>query len=385
MDPLSIPTSSDNSRDNGGITPLSTKKTSRRIAFLAVFLMVTVWMAACSGENDENNAESRGDERREVLPTVIFDLADDKPLYHYVETQGTVEPLNAVTLYNRLGGFVDRHLIREGRHVTAGDTILALQDDEWQLAVKQARFALDKAASDYDIEREQRLRNSGTEQLPDEMIRFLQNVHGLSEARVRLQRAELDLSYTSLIAPFDGQIHTRRNDSRGQYLAAGTELGQLVDDSQVRVRFDLLESELATVEEGMRVELETGFGYRTEGVVEAVSPVVSPESKTGQIVALFDNTDRQLRSGMTVDGRILTRSVQGRARIPRSAMLERDGRPLLFRLNNHTVEWIYIEPVAGTSEWVVIDHPDIHPGDTVAVDRHFAISHLQRITPRFRF
>lgn len=342
-------------------------------------------LTACSGGDEADDPETRDTSREEVRPVVIFDRADDLPLYHYVETQGTVEPLNEITLYNRLSGYIDRHEIRDGQTVSAGDTILALQDDEWRLAVREARYALEKAASDYQIERNQRLRDSGAEELSDEMIRFLQNVHGYSEAQVRLQRAELDLSYTNLIAPFGGQLHTRRNYSRGQYLSSGTELGRLVDDSRVRVRFDMLESELADVDAGMRVELETGFGYRTEGMVEAVSPVVDAESKTGQIVAVFDNPDRRLRSGMTVDGRILIESVQGRSRIPRSAMLERDRRPLLFRLNGDEVEWIYIEPVAVTSEWVVIDHPEISPGDTVAVDQHFAISHLQRVDPRFRF
>jgi len=119
--------------------------------------------------------------------------------------------------------------------------------------------------------------------------------------------------------------------------------------------------------------------------VEAVSPVVDGESKTGQVVALFDNPDGQLRGGMTVDGRVLISSVEGRSRIPRAAMLMRDNRPLLFRLSGDMVEWVYIDPVAVTSEWVVINDEEISPGDTLAVDQHFAISHMQRVNPRFRF
>lgn len=340
---------------------------------------------SCSEDSAEASIEYRNVEREEVLPVVIFDLADDRPLFHYIETQGTVEPLNDIVLYNRLNGFIDRHMLREGQSISRGDTIMSFQDDEWRLAVEEAQYVLGKAATDFRFERDQRLQSSDVEELPDEMIRYLQNEYGFSEAQVRLQRAELDLSYTSLIAPFNGRIHTRMNYSQGQYLSAGTEIGRLVDDSKVRIRFDMLESELANIKVGMSVELETGFGYQATGVVEAVSPVVDSESKTGQVVALFDNPERQLLSGMTVNGRILTNSVEGRTRVPRSAMLERDGRSLLFILNNDEVEWVYIEPIAITSEWVVIDHPEISPGDTVAVDQHFAISHMQRVNPRFRF
>lgn len=341
--------------------------------------------AACSDDNGGGEAETRRAEREEVRPVVIFDRADDQPLHHHIETQGTVEPLREIRIFSRLSGFVAHNVVRDGHRVSEGDTILALDDREWQMALEDARNALEKAASDYRIERDQRLRGAGGETLPEEMDRFLRNFHGYSDAQVALRRAELNLSYASVVAPFDGQIHTRENFTRGQYLSAGTELGRLVDQSQVRVRFDMLESELADVMEGMTVELETGFGYRASGVVEAVSPVVDDQSKTGQVVALFENPDGRLRGGMTVDGRVLVESVDGRSRIPRAAKLTRDNRPLVFKLSGDTVEWIYIEPVAVTSEWVVINHEDISPGDTLAVDQHFAISHMQRVNPRFRF
>jgi hypothetical protein len=86
---------------------------------------------------------------------------------------------------------------------------------------------------------------------------------------------------------------------------------------------------------------------------------------------------------MTVEGRIATESYTGQARIPRSAILERDGgRTLVFKLNNDVVEWIYVDPVHETSEWAIVNHEDITPGDTLAVDRHFALSHLQPVRPR---
>jgi hypothetical protein len=30
---------------------------------------------------------------------------------------------------------------------------------------------------------------------------------------------------------------------------------------------------------------------------------------------------------------------------------------------------------------VLIDHPEIEPGDTLAVDQHFSISHQQKVVP----
>src|SRR5690625_5333350 len=70
---------------------------------------------------------------------------------------------------------------------------------------------------------------------------------------------------------------------------------------------------------------------------------------------------------MTVEGRIRVESHTGKVRLPREAILERDGgRTLLFRLlNGDSVEWIYIEPEFATSEWVIVNHDEIAPGDTI--------------------
>jgi len=45
------------------------------------------------------------------------------------------------------------------------------------------------------------------------------------------------------------------------------------------------------------------------------------------------------------------------------------------------VEWIYVTPVAMNSEWILLDHENISPGDTIAVDQHFSISHQQKVVP----
>ncbi|HCI71671.1 MAG TPA: efflux RND transporter periplasmic adaptor subunit, partial [Balneola sp.] len=56
-------------------------------------------------------------------------------------------------------------------------------------------------------------------------------------------------------------------------------------------------------------------------------------------------------------------------------------RTLVFKLNNGEVEWIYVTPVEMNTEWVLIDHEEINPGDTLAVDKHFSISHQQKVIP----
>ena len=117
------------------------------------------------------------------------------------------------------------------------------------------------------------------------------------------------------------------------------------------------------------------------GKIIAISPEIDQTTKTGQVIAEVENPQAELKPGMTVEGRVFVRSEASKVRMPREALLERDGRTLVFKLNHNEAEWVYVTPVAMTTEWVLIDNPDINPGDTLAVDKHFSISHQQKVIP----
>ena len=219
----------------------------------------------------------------------------------------------------------------------------------------------------------------------DEGKNLVRITTGLAQAEQELKRARLNLSYAVMTAPFSGVLSTQERIDPGSYISSGNPIGQLVNMRSVRIRFDVLESEYTRVEEGMKVELTTPGGDQTSGVVDAVDPVVDTESKTGTVVVRAPNNEGRLVPGMTVEGRMRVSEQKGKVRVPRSAILSRDGgRTLLFKLNseNSEVELVYVEPVAQNNEWAILNHPDITPGDTIAVDHHFALSHLQIVEPR---
>jgi len=357
---------------------------------LALVFIAGLFLSACQkGESEDQNPLSEEEqESAEVRPEVVFSVADDEPIYQFVESQGVVEANESVELKPKISGYVEQSYIESGQRAQKGDTLLKIDRREYAIALEEAMNAYDEAQQKYRIEMGLRAESDttvGTNGHKDPGAPLVRITTGLAQAEVDLERAQLNLSYTILLAPFTGILFTDQRLSAGTYVGASTEVGQLVDDRSVRIRFDILESELSKINQGMSVRLRSPGGKQLRGTVEAVAPVVNTETKTGTVIVKADNSQGILIPGMTVEGRIQVLKQEGKVRVPRSAILSRDGgRTLLFKLHpeNNEVQWVYVEPEAQNSKWAIINHEEVAPGDTIAVDRHFTLSHLQVVDPQ---
>jgi len=199
-----------------------------------------------------------------------------------------------------------------------------------QKAVTQQQYEAMKA--DYDAKRakyEMQVRQKrSTSKLKEEQThRQNQNQSNIDVAKAALELAQLNLSYTVIVAPCDGVV-SRKSIQEGQFVQPGQTLLSVVDNQQVWVIANTKETRIANIEEGMRVKIEVDavpeiVFYGTVGNISKATgaqySVIPQDNSAGNFVKVeqritvkieftTDNKPEDLRlltSGMNVECEVL--------------------------------------------------------------------------------
>jgi len=148
------------------------------------------------------------------------------------------------------------------------------------------------------------------------------------ELQVALEKAERDLSFAEIRAPFDGVVGNRAAQP-GQYVQPGTRLFALVPLDSVYVEANFKETQLDRLKPGQKVDvyIDAYGSRRFEGTVESFAPasgaqfsLLPPENATGNFTKVVQRlparikvphdllAENLLRPGLSVVAAVRTRS-----------------------------------------------------------------------------
>jgi membrane fusion protein (multidrug efflux system) len=156
--------------------------------------------------------------------------------------------------------------------------------------VQNAQLAASRiAAARAAVTRDTAALANATRQLDVIRAELAQSEAALDSAKAVKDQAELNLSYTALVAPIDGVIGNRTLRV-GQYVQAGTQLMAVVPTHAAYIVANYKETQLTEVRTGQKVEIEvdTFPGQVFQGHVDSISPasgqefaLLPPDNATG--------------------------------------------------------------------------------------------------------
>lgn len=378
------------------------------------FLMIAAswWRLMADGQDDARREFARGggDGQGSVAAAATVQGAGSSGLAIPVEVdsvrQGTltlrvsatgqIEASKRSTMIALGAGRIAAVSVTEGDPVRRGQVVARTDAREHLLAVRQAEAERDEAEARY---REMTLFDDriGDPTVREDRARAARAKSGLGRIEIVLGRARLELARTTLTAPFAGRV-ANVLVSPGGYVAAGQELLTVVDVDPVLVEVQVVESELHWLREGGVAEIRLAAFPDTvfHGRIRTINPVVEPETRTARVTVVLANGDRRILPGMFARVSLETRSFENRIMVPEEAIVERDGRTLVFVFEPFAegppgeglAKWVYVTTgLSNERDVELVDSEGTDPpapGTPVVIDGNYTLIHdaRVRIAPR---
>lgn len=281
-------------------------------------------------------------------PAVVVQPVVDAPIEPPTENIGRVEALEAVDVRARVSGFIEEIGFRPGAAVKEGDVLFIIEPAGYQAAVATAKAQVARAeaarqqATDNRNRNAELVRRSAVAQAAYDESQTALNIAtaDLAAAQAGLAKAELDLSYTRIVAPISGRIG-QPLFTKGNFV--GPDVGaiaRLVQVDPVRVVFSVTEGEITTFRQREAAEMQSkvdaiklnlrlpnGSVYKPEGTLEFLAPEVDSRTGTAAVGVIFPNSEGLLMPGQFV--KLIVGSVQQATgpSVPQTAVMQdRDGR-----------------------------------------------------------
>jgi RND family efflux transporter MFP subunit len=350
-----------------------------------------VAQSACSKSNTAEAADSgtapttaSADSTSEPKSNVSLPVAAEEvrtgDLVLSVTTTGQVRSDAEATLKAESGGTADEVLVRPGDAVRRGQALVRLDARPFDLAVREAEAGVEEAKLRFLEEIVPESLASGKGPSPARR----QNAYtkaGVQTAEVRLEKAKLDRERATIVAPFDGVVD-RVAVAKGERVSAGQDITKIVNLAELRIEASVLEHDMPLIKVGGQALVSTAADPTRQviGRVVAVLPLVDSTTRAGRAYVRVPG-NAALRPGMYADIRLEANRLTGRRLVPAKAVIERDGRPLVFVVKNGRAQWTYINPGRsnGIDTEVLPDSASgqipVNPGDEVIVEGHLTLTH----------
>ncbi len=365
----------------------------RRLA--RFFLVGFLFLAACSGGPSAEEPKSK---ERLAVPVIVASVfTKDVPIQ--VSSVGNVEAYSTVAVKSRVSGELVGVHFQEGQEVKEGDLLFTIDKAPYEVALKEAQArlerdqALARKARD-DVRRNMPLAEKDivSRQSLDQYVSTAEAAEALVKAdQAAVENLQLQLGYCSIRSPISGRTGSLLIQ-KGNLVKGNDENKSLLTVHQIEpiyVTFAVPEKYLGeinrkTKEGKMEVQVNTPenpvSAEPITGVVSFVNNTVEQSTATIRLKATFQNRDRRLWPGQTINV-LLTLGVQAKAVVvPSQAIQSGQSGSYAFVVKQDQTAELRLVSVSRSTNGETVIEKGLSPGETVVTDGQLLLTSGARVS-----
>lgn len=363
------------------------------------YILLRVWLlmgccfviTACVGK--KNDAEKKEQGVTTALPDakneVTVQVLERRSFSHELVSNGKVNARNKADLRFETSEVIAHIYVRNGDRVRKGQKLAELDKFRLEQKLSQSEDALLKA----ELELKDVLIGQGYSvddfgKVPAEIMKIARVKSGYEQSKSQYELAKRETEHATLAAPFDGTV---ANLFSKNYNPANTSdvFCTVLGTGNMEAEFTVLENELAFIKKGDEVTVVPYAGGSSfEGSVSEINPLVDANGMV-KVKADVDG-EGKLFSGMNVRVSI-RRNLDGQLVIPKTAVVLRSGKQVVFTLKKGKAMWNYVHTgLENAAEYIVSDksrrgiEEGLLEGDTVIVTGNLNLAHEAEVNVDMR-
>lgn len=347
-----------------------------------VFLLLAGWGVLLTACGEESKATEEGVEA--VAPTeetvsVETTVLAKGVFHHELVSNGKLTTRHVADLYFQTAEVIAEVRVKSGDRVAKGEKIASLDLFRLSNRRQQAADALERAKLDLqDVLIGQGYGVADSARVPAATLRLAEVKSGYSQSKAQYELACFEEANGLLTAPFAGTI---ANLNLKPYNKASTAepFCRLVDTENMEVDFTILESELPLIKVSDRVQITpyADLTVAVEGVISLINPLVETNGMV-KVKASVQRNNRLFEGGnVRVNVR---RSIDGKWVVPKSAVVMRSGKQVLFTFKEGRAYWNYVQVELENATQYVIIGETLQEGDLVIISNNINLAHETPVT-----
>ena len=311
------------------------------IRLAALFGLAAASLACSGGGSEAAPADVSAQAARPAAEQIPLARVEPRALRAVISAPGTVEARRITEIAAEVPGRIESIAVRVGDEVAEGAPLFQIDPGPYQMALAEAKagLVLAQAESKNAAAEAERMRlllqqNAASQQRYEQLHTQAEVARArVAQMEARAARAEHDLERTWVLAPYAGSVVERRAHEGA--LAGTNPILVLQESGPLEAILDVPEATPVPVRAGATVRLFVeGLPAPIETAVARVNERVDPGTRTYEVRCPVEEPSGAVKAGSYVRAEIDAGRDEPGLVVPRSAIVTRDGRTLVLRVED---------------------------------------------------